>query len=256
MIARAETPQLHFLPILNLLGVAIPPFHRHFRVRVRVDQDVERAIARVELWKEGHGGCDLAEDGLDFELDVLFGFLGGWFGCVSAFEVRERDGREGMGKGFLHWRSILLVRWLCRILEGRFLGRPVEDLDVELPSLNVFAGLLAGDYDYQFRDLAARHPFVELRHDFLDVCFDLIVGSDKHVESILFDAEGQNIRIHERRHDSFTHAVKSSAGYTPRWNLVLVRRWSIPISFHHLQYGVYRILELFDMSVVLRRRTL
>ena len=93
------------------------------------------------------------------------------------------------GKGCLHWRSILLVRWLCRVLGGRFLGRPVEYLDVELPSLNVFAGLLAGDYDHQFRDLAACHPFVELRHDLLDVCFDLIVGSDKHVESILLDPE-------------------------------------------------------------------
>ena len=95
MVARAETPQLHFLPILNLLGVAVPPFHRHLRVRIRVDQDVERAIARVELWEEGHGGCDLAEDGLDFELDVLFGFLGGWFGSVSAFKIRKRDGATG-----------------------------------------------------------------------------------------------------------------------------------------------------------------
>ena len=189
MIARAETPQLHLLPILNLLGVAVSPFHRHLRVRVRVDQDVERAIARVELGKEGHGGRDLAEDGLDFELDLLFGFLGGCFGSISAFEVRRRDGTEGMGKGCLHWRSILLVRWLCRVLGGRFLGGSVEYLDVELPSLNVFASLLAGDYDYQFRDLAACHPFVELRHDLLDVCFDLIVGSDEHVESILLDAE-------------------------------------------------------------------
>ena len=66
----------------------------------------------------------------------------------------------------------------------------------------------------------------------------------------------EKIRIYEWKNDSFTHAVKSSAGYTPRWNLVLVRRWSIPILFHHPQYGVYRILELFDMSIVLRRRTL
>ena len=98
MIARAETPQLHFLPIFNLLGVAISPFHRHFRVRVRVDQDVEGAVARIELWQEGHGGCDLAEDGLDLELDLLFGFLGGWLRSVSAFEVRKRDGASGTGR--------------------------------------------------------------------------------------------------------------------------------------------------------------
>ena len=101
MIARAETPQLHLLPILNLLGVAVPPLHRHLRVRVRVDQDVERAIARVELGEEGHRGCDLAEDGLDFELDLLFGFLRGWFGSVSVFEVRKGDGTEGVNRGVL-----------------------------------------------------------------------------------------------------------------------------------------------------------
>lgn len=52
----------------------------------------------------------------------------------------------------------------------------------------MFASLLAGDYNYQFRDLAACHPFVELGHDLFDICFDLIVGSDKHVESIFLDA--------------------------------------------------------------------
>lgn len=84
MIARAKTPQLHLLPVLNLLGVAIPPFHRDLRVRVRVNQDVERAVARVELGEEGHGGGDLAEDGLNLELDFLFRFLGRGFGSVAA----------------------------------------------------------------------------------------------------------------------------------------------------------------------------
>ena len=92
MIARAETPQLHLFPILNLLGVAISPLHRHFRVRVRVDQDVEGAIARIELREEGYGSCDLAEDGLDFELDLLFRLLRGRFGGVAVLEVRKMDG--------------------------------------------------------------------------------------------------------------------------------------------------------------------
>ena len=52
----------------------------------------------------------------------------------------------------------------------------------------MFASLLARDYNHQLRDLAACHPFVELGHDLFDICFDLIVGSDKHVESILLDA--------------------------------------------------------------------
>ena len=53
----------------------------------------------------------------------------------------------------------------------------------------MFASILAGYHDDQFGDLAACHPSVELGHDLLDVCFDLIVRSDEHVESILFDAE-------------------------------------------------------------------
>ena len=89
MIARAETPQLHLFPIFYLLRVAISPFHRHIRVRIRVNQYVERAIARVELRKEGYGGGDLAEDGLDFKLDLLLRLLWRWFGSVSVFEVRK-----------------------------------------------------------------------------------------------------------------------------------------------------------------------
>ena len=53
----------------------------------------------------------------------------------------------------------------------------------------MFPSLLASDYDHQFRDLAACHPFIELGHDLLDVCFDLIVGRDKHIESILLDTK-------------------------------------------------------------------
>ena len=188
MITRAETSQLHFLAIFNLLGVAISPFHWHFRVRVCVDQDIERAVACFQLWKEGHGGGDLAEDGLDFELDFLLCLFGGWLRSISAYKVRKGDGRMSRARRCLHWRSILFVRRLCRVLGGYFLRRPVEDLDIELPSLDMFTSLLAGDYDYQFRYLAACHPFVELGHDLLDVCFDLIIGSDKHVEAIFLDA--------------------------------------------------------------------
>ena len=56
----------------------------------------------------------------------------------------------------------------------------------------MFASLLAGDHNHQFRDLAASHPLVELGHDLFDVCFDLIVGSDKHVEAILLDTKTIN----------------------------------------------------------------
>ena len=100
MIARAETPQLHLLPVLNLLRVAVPPFHRHLRVRVRVDQDVKGAVAGIELGQECHGRGDLAEDGLDLELDFLLRLLRGRFGGVSALEVRGVAG-ERCGKGVL-----------------------------------------------------------------------------------------------------------------------------------------------------------
>lgn len=95
MIARAETPQLHLLPIHYFLRVAISPFHWHFRVRIRVDQDIECAISGIKLRKERYGCCNLAKDGLDLKLDLLFCLLGWWFRCVSVFNVRKREGTTG-----------------------------------------------------------------------------------------------------------------------------------------------------------------
>ena len=111
MIARAKTPQLHLFPILNLLGVAVPPFHRHLRVRVRVDEDVEGAVAGIELGQKGHGGGDLAEDGLDLELDFLFRLLGGRVRGVTVLEVRGVvEGGRGRKRGVL----ALAQRFLCQ----------------------------------------------------------------------------------------------------------------------------------------------
>lgn len=43
-------------------------------------------------------------------------------------------------------------------------------------------------YDHnQLRDLAVHHPFVELRHDFLDVGFYLVVRGDEHCEAVFLD---------------------------------------------------------------------
>lgn len=82
MIAGAKTPQLHLLPVLDLLGIAIPPFDRHVGVGVGVDEDVEGAVA-VELGEKGDGGGDLAEYRLDLRLDFFFGlFGGGWLVSV------------------------------------------------------------------------------------------------------------------------------------------------------------------------------
>ena len=53
-----------------------------------------------------------------------------------------------------------------------------EGTYVELPPLDVLAGVLVRDDDDEARDLAADHPLVELRHDALDVGLDLVVGGD------------------------------------------------------------------------------
>lgn len=43
MASRTKASQLHIFPIRNLLGIAIAPLHGHVRIRVRIDQYVERA---------------------------------------------------------------------------------------------------------------------------------------------------------------------------------------------------------------------
>lgn len=121
MIARAETPQLHLFPIFYLLRVAISPFHRHIRVGIRVNQYVERAIARVELRKEGYGGGDLAEDGLDFKLDLLLRLLWMWFGSVSVCEVRKRDGTIGTVRSACVGAAFSLSGGFAASLEAAFL---------------------------------------------------------------------------------------------------------------------------------------
>jgi len=42
----------------------------------------------------------------------------------------------------------------------------------------MLSGLFARNHDYELRDLAASHPFVELGHDPIDVGFDLIIRGD------------------------------------------------------------------------------
>lgn len=42
----------------------------------------------------------------------------------------------------------------------------------------MFTGFLVRDDNDKLRDLATRHPFVQLRHNLLDVGFDLVVGGN------------------------------------------------------------------------------
>lgn len=100
------------------------------------------------------------------------------------FEAIWRGLSFGRG-GEARRRSVLFVTGFPCPFTRRFLRRALpEHLHVELPPLHILAGLLARDDNDEFRDLPARHPFVELGHDFLDVGLDLVVGGDEHVEAI------------------------------------------------------------------------
>lgn len=59
---------------------------------------------------------------------------------------------------------------------------------VELPALEMLAGVFAGYHHHELGDLAPDHPLVELRHDLLDVRFDLVVRGDQHGEAIFLDS--------------------------------------------------------------------
>lgn len=49
---------------------------------------------------------------------------------------------------------------------------------IELPTLDVLAGVLVGNDNDKLGDLAADHPLVKLGHDLLDVGLYLVVGRD------------------------------------------------------------------------------
>jgi hypothetical protein len=87
MITRTKTPQLHPLPIFNLLGITVPPLHRHLTVRIRIHQHVKRAIA-FELWEECYRRSDLPENGLYLGLDFCLGFFCGR-SCVAVISLLE-----------------------------------------------------------------------------------------------------------------------------------------------------------------------
>ena len=81
MTTRAKTPQLHFLPTLNLPRITVTPLQRHVRICIRIHQDVKGTFPCVELWEKCYGGGDLSEDGLDLGLDLSFGFFFCRGGC-------------------------------------------------------------------------------------------------------------------------------------------------------------------------------
>jgi len=83
VVAGAKAAQLDALSVGNLLGVAVTPLDGYVAVSVSVDEHVEGAVA-CQLGEEGDRGGDLAEDGGDLVLYLLFCLfgVGGWGGCA------------------------------------------------------------------------------------------------------------------------------------------------------------------------------
>ena len=74
MITCRKTPQLHLLTVLYLFRIAISPLQRHLAIRIRIHENIKRAVA-FQLREEGYACRNLAEDGLDLRLDFNFGFF-------------------------------------------------------------------------------------------------------------------------------------------------------------------------------------
>lgn len=79
MVVGTEASELHLLCVLDLFGVAVAPFHGDLGVGIGVYQDVECAVA-IQDGQECDRCGDLAEDSLDFVLDLFLGLLNGGSG--------------------------------------------------------------------------------------------------------------------------------------------------------------------------------
>ncbi len=198
---------------------------------------------------------------------------------AAGFEADLEDLDFGGGwEIWTWWREIcqyaVTKRASCARQERR---RGEREANIKLPPLDVLARVLVGDYDDELGDFAADHPLVELGHDFLDVGLDLVVGGDCRrgvscggIGSRRGTAVPSMLRpyfltlkspVSSRTSKGFdedggdAHAVKSSAGYTPRWNLYEGRlsagsapgagrrsaRWGLRVL---VQDRVDRVLEL------------
>lgn len=67
-------------------------------------------------------------------------------------------------------------------------GKGTSNTYVELPALEVLAGIFARYHHHKFRDLASDHPLIQLAHDFLNIRLDLVVRGYQHREAILLDS--------------------------------------------------------------------
>ena len=86
-----------------------------------------------------------------------------------------------------------------------------DDTNIKLPPLEMFTGLLTGNHNDELRDFRLLDPFIELAHDFLDICLDLVVQGDHHVQTILLDTERKSATIQFVLLDQ-TYGEKSSGG--------------------------------------------
>jgi hypothetical protein len=100
------------------------------------------------------------------------------------------------------------------VITGARRTKSSEKTYIELPALEVLAGIFAGYDHHQFRDLSSDHPLVQLPHDFLNVRLHLVVRGDQHSEAIFLDSACSFVSLYLRRRWGwvFAYAVKSSAG--------------------------------------------
>ncbi len=139
MVRGAKTPQLHLFSILDLLGIAVPPFHRHIAVCICIHQYIERAVT-FQLGQESDRGCDLSEDGLDLGLNLCVGLLWRWgmgIGPISCQNLMRTHIEQSIwDRRHILRCSILLIH---RLRLAPFLRGLIEDLYIKLPPLDMLA---------------------------------------------------------------------------------------------------------------------
>lgn len=172
MIARAETPKLHLLPVLYLSGVTVAPFYRYIRICVGIDEDIESAFARIQLWEKSYRGSNLSEYGLYLKLDFFLSLVGADLSSrrtmilpetrrkvrkevliklrgeeADSDKVETKQKESEQSRVLLGRRILLIPR--PRSFFRRFLGSfsSVEQLNIELPPLEVFTSLLIRDHN-------------------------------------------------------------------------------------------------------------
>lgn len=88
----------------------------------------------------------------------------------------------------------------------------------------MFTCLFTCDDHHKLGDLALHHPFVQLRHDLLDVTLDLVVRRHKHVQSILLDWSEVFSRVDASLEENGVDGVLKELGHRLRGTCAPISR--------------------------------